>query len=369
MTELKPGAMARALAGATSLAVVMAACASGAGNGRTAMMATGDSPDAAAHAVLMSVNMGEVEEGQLALSSATSAEVRQYAQMMVTEHSGAIGRQQALLNDMGARWDFAMAAPDWARGMGMGGGVAEVSGTQGAAAGLREDRPSSGVTRTGVAAEPVLNEAQAGNPAAGRADTRGTQPGRAEPVQGQTESGGVSTVSGTQGAAAGERPDRPSSGPTRTGIVAEPVLNEAQAGNPAAGRTDVDVGTPRTGDESRQNAHAGMQHGNMAMATDHAGMMHPLATALMNSRYARPIVEDHHRAMTFLRSQPRGMAFDMAYIDRQIAAHEYALRAIDNLMPSVRAGGSSQTMALLEQMRGSVNMHLARAREIRGRLS
>jgi len=88
---------------------------------------------------------------------------------------------------------------------------------------------------------------------------------------------------------------------------------------------------------------------------------------LMGSTYSRPIVADHMQAMERLQGL-RGAAFDRAYMDRQIAAHQFALRAIDNLLPSLRAGASSGTARMAEQMRASVVQHLAMAQQIRAGL-
>ena len=63
-----------------------------------------------------------------------------------------------------------------------------------------------------------------------------------------------------------------------------------------------------------------------------------------------------------------GAAFDRAYMDRQIAAHQYALRTIDNLLPSLRAGASAETVRMTVEMRASVVRHLAMAQQLRAGL-
>jgi predicted outer membrane protein len=306
MAELNPGrkVLRAALAGAAMVAVA-AFAQTGQGG---AVSRADDSPDAAAHAVMMSVHMGEIEEAQLALAAATDPAVRDFATRLHHDHMAALERQQTALAGMNVDWDFAQAGAGW-RGMGMG---------------------------------------------------------------------GAAPISGTQGATAGVRPDRPSSGPTRTGIVSEPVLNEAQAGNPPAGRPDVNnARTPEQEAEHQARAGQGagapqgMQHQGMAQGVslrmDRAALMHPLAERLLANRFAQPIVASHQDAMMRL-SSLSGRAFDLAYLDRQVAAHDYALRTLDNLLPHVRQYGSAETAQMLETMRGSVSNHLAMARELRGRM-
>jgi predicted outer membrane protein len=87
--------------------------------------------------------------------------------------------------------------------------------------------------------------------------------------------------------------------------------------------------------------------------------------ALIGNPYSRPIVEDHMRAMRMLQNAGTGAAFDMAYMERQVAAHRFALTTIDNLLPSLRSGGSPAALALATQMRASVEQHLRMAESIR----
>jgi putative membrane protein len=86
-----------------------------------------------------------------------------------------------------------------------------------------------------------------------------------------------------------------------------------------------------------------------------------------NARYSAPIVGDHQQAMARLQAQS-GTAFDRAYLDRQVEAHRGALRTIDNLLSSLRAGGSSETVAMVEGMRGAVTRHLQNALQLQASL-
>jgi len=212
---------------AWSAAVVMAmsagACASAGGMGMAAM----GSPDAAAYATTTAVDMAEVEEGQLAVSKAQNAQVRQYAQRMVTDHAPFMQRNLQTMEAMGMH------------------------------SGMDHSQMSSNA------------------------------PGTA----------GVSDSDGS------------------------------------------------------------------GMAT--AGAPNPMAQAmLMQNAYSRPLVEDHMRAMQMLQSTAAGMAFDRAYMMRQVAAHRSALAAIDNLMPSVQATGQTETRGMMMAHRAAVEQHLRMAEQM-----
>jgi putative membrane protein len=108
------------------------------------------------------------------------------------------------------------------------------------------------------------------------------------------------------------------------------------------------------------NASAGMNE------TDGSGMASSGANAmtqamLMKNAYSRPLVEDHMRAMRMLQSTQAGMAFDRAYMTRQVAAHRSALAAINNLMGSVQATGQTETRGMLMRHREAVEQHLRMA--------
>lgn len=102
---------ARMLRAGTAAAVL---CIAAAGCAGTAQMETGMGmetgasmnggmmmTDANIAATAATANRAEIEQGQLALQKATHAEVRQYAQMMVTEHTAVEARMNATLRDEG----------------------------------------------------------------------------------------------------------------------------------------------------------------------------------------------------------------------------------------------------------------------------
>ena len=206
-------------------AVVMAmstgACASGGGMGMAAM----GSPDAAAFATTTAVDMAEVEEAQFALSKSQNAQVRQYAQRMVTDHAPAM---QKNLQTMDA--------------MGMHDGMDHSQMSTSSSAGVSE--------------------------------------------------GDASTTASASGANA---------------------MTQAM---------------------------------------------------LMRNAYSRPLVDDHMRAMQMLQSTAAGMAFDRAYMQRQVAAHRSALAAIDNLVSAVQATGQTETRGMIMRHRNLVEQHLRMAEEM-----
>ena len=210
---------------AWSAALVMAMSAGACASGGMGMAAMG-SPDAAAFATTTAVDMAEVEEAQLALQKAQNAQVRQYAQRMVTDHAPAM---QKNLQTMDA--------------MGMDG------------------------------------------------------------------------------------------------------MNHGSSGS-----------------QMNTSASGGVNEGD---ASANATAANPMAQAmLMRNPYSRPLVEDHMRAMQMLQSTQAGMAFDRAYMMRQVAAHRSALAAIDNLMPSVQATGQTETRGMMMQHRAAVEQHLRMAEQM-----
>lgn len=227
----------RTMCGVAALAVAAGACATAGSMGGTEAMA--GTPQAAAHASLLAVNSAEVEEGQLALSAATDARVRDFATMMVREHSAALAR-------------------------------------------VHEEAAEMGTLGTGLPAMPVNEGATSGG--------SGTS---LTPVQGD--------------------------------------------------------------DAQRLNA-------RIALAVDPR-----LGTLLLTHPNARPLVEDHRRAMSSLRTQT-GAAFDRAYMDRQVAAHQSALTTLDSQIARLRAAGSSDTLEMTLEMRASVERHLQLAQQLRASL-
>lgn len=88
----------------------------------------------------------------------------------------------------------------------------------------------------------------------------------------------------------------------------------------------------------------GRADGNMPMTMD----MGRMRTMLMENPHSRPVMEGHMQGMTMLRGMS-GMAFDRAYMNRQVAMHRYALENMDRMMSGM--GMMNQGTA------GSAGMH------------
>lgn len=83
------------LALAASLAVLLSACAT------TPALMPGATSEEDIAAILMANDEGEVAQGQAAVSRATSDEVRQFAQMLVTDHSAGLTAARDFFNREG----------------------------------------------------------------------------------------------------------------------------------------------------------------------------------------------------------------------------------------------------------------------------
>ena len=88
----------------------------------------------------------------------------------------------------------------------------------------------------------------------------------------------------------------------------------------------------------------------MGMGSD----MNRMRTALMENPYSRPLVEDHMRAMQMLQGVQAGMAFDRAYMQRQVNAHNLTLTNMDRMMAAMGHDMSRMTQGAMTS--GSGNM-------------
>jgi predicted outer membrane protein len=59
------------------------------------------------------------------------------------------------------------------------------------------------------------------------------------------------------------------------------------------------------------------------------GMTQMAMDAMMSDPAARAVTDNHMAAMQMLRSAQRGMSFDQAYMQRQVAVHGYLIQALD----------------------------------------
>ena len=114
-----------------------------------------------------------------------------------------------------------------------------------------------------------------------------------------------------------------------------------------------------------QREHQMMMQMGMEMEMGANGQMDMarMRTMLMEHPHSRPVVEDHIRAMQMLQGAS-GMAFDQAYMSRQVTVHRNALEQVDRMMTTMgmapMAGGAGQGGA---GMSGDMNMDMPATRE------
>jgi predicted outer membrane protein len=95
--------------------------------------------------------------------------------------------------------------------------------------------------------------------------------------------------------------------------------------------------------------------GDAAMATGGTMDMERMRAMLMENRYSRPVMESHMQAMQMLRGLD-GMRFDQAYMQRQVAAHSYALENLDRMMSHMGMMPDGSMAAGMND--GSMNMEM-----------
>lgn len=367
------GTTARTAAVCGAAVLALAGCASGG----TALGADAATPETAAHTTLLALNTGEVEEAQLAVQMSANPRVRDFAQTMVAQHGDAVGRLQLSMMRVGLMGnDLAMVG--YNRGSNSQGvdqrghpipennSGSPNGSTGGSSAGTDLNRdPGNGqpiVANNGAANGMAVGSGgmAAPSPSLGSANTT------AQSAQGTTA---PSLGSNGQLLDRNGKPIPENNSGHNTGTVGEGrSVFAADAPAPASRGGDHPGGRPATEQElAASSAGSGRMVAQPSSTRVMAWNDPRLRDMLMASSYSRPIVEDHMRAMGRLQSV-RAAAFDRTYMDRQIAAHRYALRAIDNMLPSLRAGASAGTVAMAEQMRASVVQHLAMAQRIRAGL-
>ena len=321
--------------------------------------------DAAAH-VMTAVNMGEIEESQLALRKATDARVRQLAQTLATDHMNAMHMQYMAFERMGMDNALEEAMEDGFErmGMGMNAGTTLPDRPNQGLANVARDAPQGSSRDAEYArvqearAQAASGDGRAPNPAATDRDgATGTPVVPDRPTQGTADVAREAPLGSTRDA-------------ERTAIERQRAMaasGDGRAPNPA-------VRAEMQGETTGRTVHGKMDHDAMG----HGGMNHAMMPVDMEMRRdvtaaltahanSRPLVEDHQRAMAMLQGMS-GMAFDRAFVQRQVMAHQAALRSIDGLLPHVREHGNAMSAQMLEQFRASVASHLAMAQQLHAQM-
>jgi predicted outer membrane protein len=348
---------------------------------RGMLAADPETPESAAHHALLALNAGEAEEGQLAASTAVNARVRSFGQMMATEHGSAVALLQTSMGRVGLLGGTDLAAADYNRG----------SNSQGVDAHghpIPENNSGSpnGSTGFSAAGTDLNRDPGNGQPIVannGAANGVAVGPGDVSANATRTVPAGSGSMNAepSQGAPAGQAlgsngqlldrngkpiPENNSGHPTGTVGEGRSVF-AADAPQPASAGGDHPGGKPASQAPQGTRMAAGQGHMVMQPASTWTAGDPRLHAMLMGSAYSRPIVEDHMQAMARLQAL-HGAAFDRAYMDRQVMAHQYALRTIDGMLPALRPGASSETVRMTEQMRATVARHLAMAQQLRATL-
>ena len=124
----------------------------------------------------------------------------------------------------------------------------------------------------------------------------------------------------------------------------------------------------------------GMMAGSGSMATMSDADRQRMQNAMLQNQYSRPVVQGHMQAMQMLRGLS-GAAFDMAYMRRQVEAHQYTLTSLDRMMGAMgmnvsaagsatmnhdmsASGGMSAHMHMDMQGRAMVAAHLQMAQQL-----
>jgi len=118
---------------------------------------------------------------------------------------------------------------------------------------------------------------------------------------------------------------------------------------------------------------AGMNMGSGSMGSGSAGGammltsdgMATLNGALLANSASRPVAQAAPAALQQLQGLS-GAAFDRAYIDQQVAAHQYALQNMDRMIASGTL--SPEVLGVVQAMRASVAGHLQTAMQLRAGL-
>lgn len=147
----------------------------------------------------------------------------------------------------------------------------------------------------------------------------------------------------------------------RMGTVA---IANAEGQNVGSASVTADVST-------LQAVNGGMVQGSgrgdafMANVVTTPSGMTDLNTVLINNPASREMVRMSLADLQQLR-QLSGMAFDRAYMDKQVMAHQNALNTIDALL--ARTDLSTDLRGILVTQRGAVAMHLQMAQQLRAQL-
>jgi putative membrane protein len=148
------------------------------------------------------------------------------------------------------------------------------------------------------------------------------------------------------------------------GEIEEAQLALSKTSNPQVREFAQRMVTEHTAAMQREQQMMARMGMNMGMNMDMD--MERMRAVLMENPYSRPVVEDHMRAMQMLQGMS-GMAFDGAYMNRQVAAHRYALENLDRMMSSMgmTPGGAMAGQSGADMNAGNMDAGMRGGREER----
>jgi putative membrane protein len=147
-------------------------------------------------------------------------------------------------------------------------------------------------------------------------------------------------------------------------VVGGPTDRESVAIAQAANQGEIETSQPAV---QRAQSPAVRQFAERMVADHTAANQRLLALGIapQENEQSRRVTQSARQMGQALEQFPPH-AYDRAYMDAQIALHQYTLTMLESyLIPSSRSG---RLRTLLEEMRGTVAAHLEQARQIRGTL-
>ena len=209
----------------------------------------------------------------------------------------------------------------------------------------------------------------------GRDDVRDEQPARSGASGGEVMVPGATATRPDSAPLAGTAGSGTAAIGDPSGSIGTPGQGTTQSGDPsdAAVRSLVDAIHASETEMSQlavQKAqHAEVRRFAQAMIAAHrqASLDRPVEAAGSNSAndLLVPMTDAHRKAMQQLQTLEAGPAFDRAYMNAQVQAHEGALQALER---GETAAGDATLIDRVRRLQSDVERHLAEARRVQAQL-
>ncbi|HEU4570050.1 MAG TPA: DUF4142 domain-containing protein [Gemmatimonadales bacterium] len=151
---------------------------------------------------------------------------------------------------------------------------------------------------------------------------------------------------------------------------ATPDLSDPEVAHVAVTANSIDIDLARFAEGRTRNAEVRgfaqtMERDHGAVNTQAAALAGRLGVTPADNDVSRSLQQGAASARTAL-APLHGVAFDRAYMDREIAYHQAVLNALDSLL--IPTTENAELRGLLEQVRPAVAAHLEHARRLRASL-